>query len=109
MPKPAFRLVAKNKSTKEFVDIGVAFRQEDGRLSFMVDPGTIIKVSSKYDKDTRSKVNLAEPIYIKPEEYFINLYEDASSSEHPVASQIRKTFAPAPTVPAPAPAPKLPF
>lgn len=108
MPKPAFRLVAKNKSTKEFVDIGVAFRQEDGRLSFMVDPGTIIKVSSKYDKDTRSKVNLVEPIYIKPEEYFINLYEDASSSsEHPVTSQVRKTFAP--DAPVPAPAPKLPF
>lgn len=107
MPKPAFRLVAKNKSTKEFVDIGVAFRQEDGRLSFMVDPGTIIKVSSKYDKDTRSKVNLVEPIYIKPEEYFLNLYEDAAPAEHPVTSQIRKTFAP--DAPTPAPAPKLPF
>lgn len=101
MGQPVFRVSAKHKQTGERVDLFPIFDNE-GRLNAKLDPGTVIKVTTKYDKEVKGKVTLATPLYITAEDYFINVYENehnvrpspasAPEPQHPVVAAATKTF-----------------
>lgn len=89
MSKPAFRLTAKNKDSKEYIDIGAAFPTDyDGLYNFVLSPGTRIKVVQKWDKETKQNVKC--DVVVNAEEFFVNLKDTAEGNQ--TVSQVRKTF-----------------
>lgn len=89
----AFFVTATNKTTKEKVDVGAAFEGQYG-YSIMLKPGTVIKVTHAYNKETKQSEALPTPVYIEADSHFINLNENKLRTDKgdSVEAQIRSSF-----------------
>lgn len=92
---PSFFISAKHKSTGEQVDIATVFVSKSGKgYSVVAKPGTVFKVTSQYNRESKQTEMLAKPVYVTGEEYWLNLNENIARTDKGdgVATQIRKTF-----------------
>lgn len=92
---PSFFLSAKNKATGEQVDIGTIFASKNGNgFNMLVKPGTVIKVTHKYDRETRQVVELPKPIYVDGDNFYINMNENKVRTDKGdgVETQVRESF-----------------
>lgn len=114
MGMPAFRLKAKNKTTGEYVDVAAVFQFDNGGGGYQVklQPGTVVKVTSKYDKATKGQVPCE--VYLTADEWYFNLNSTearpdangggATTADAGIIDSIGRSFGAKPAAPS-----KLPF
>jgi hypothetical protein len=71
---PSFFLSGKNKQTGESVDIATVFPSKSGKgYSVLLKPGTVIKVTSVYNRDSKQVEMLSKPVYVEMDNSWLNL------------------------------------
>lgn len=89
---PSFFISAKCRNTGEIYDIGSVFPAKSGHgWSLLMKPGTVVKVTTQYDRETKQIVQLPKPVYVDTESYWFNMHEPKNKTSD-TEFQVRKTF-----------------